>query len=57
MVVHPYLGLPIDEAQIDAVAAIKAVTSLGSSPLQEYIDKVCSSTCPLLPIIERGRIS
>lgn len=53
MAVHPSLRLHIDEVQTDVVAAIRAATFSGSNPLQEYIDGVCSTVCPLFPI--RGR--
>lgn len=54
VVVHPFVGLPIDEVQIAVVAASKTATFSGSNPLQGYIDRACSTTCPFLPIIGRG---
>ena len=50
---HPSLGLPIDEVQVDVVETSRAVAFSGSSPLQEYIDKACSTTCPPRSIIGR----
>lgn len=54
MMVHSSFGQPTDEVSVDALVAGRATVLSGSSPLQEYIDKACSITCPLLPIIERG---
>lgn len=54
MVENPSLGRHIDEMQMDA-HAISGVAALSrSSTLQEYIDGVCSISCPLWPIIKRG---
>jgi len=53
MVVHPSLGLPIEEVQTNIVAASKAAIYSGSNPLQEFIDRACNIVCPLFPI--RGR--
>lgn len=50
---HPSLGLPIDEVQIDAVVANKAATYIGTNPLQEFLDRACSIVYPHFPI--RGR--
>ena len=53
MVVHPSLGPPIDDTQIGAVAANRAVVFLGCNHLQDNIDRACSTSCPLLPVMER----
>lgn len=53
MVVHPSLGLPIDEVQTHIVVASKVATYSGSIPLQEFINRACNTVFPLFPI--RGR--
>jgi len=53
MVVHPSLGLPIDEVQTGVAAASRAATFSGKSPLQEYIDRTCSIFWLLVPITGR----
>lgn len=53
MVVHPSLGQPTDEVRVVAQAASRAAGLSVSSPLQEYIDRTCSTVYPLLSI--RGR--
>lgn len=50
---HPSLGLPIGEVQIDVVAASRAVKFSSSHPLQEYIDRACNTVWLLVPIIGR----
>lgn len=57
MVGHPSLGRPIDEVQIGAVAANRAVIFLGRNPLKEYIDRACSTSCPLFLIMREGQVS
>jgi len=54
MVVHAYLGLPIDEVQTNATSASKVATFLGNNLLEEDIDGACNITHQLLPIIGRG---
>lgn len=54
MVVHPYLSLPIVEVKISAMSASRVIVSLSCTPVLEYIDKACNTSCPLFPIIERG---
>ena len=54
MVQHPSLGRHIDEVQIDAHAVSRVAILSESSTLEEYIDRACSISSPLWPIIERG---
>lgn len=48
IVVPPYLGLPIDEVQVDTVVARKSAVFIGGSPLQEYIDNACNMGYPTI---------
>ena len=54
MVVHPYLGQPIDEVSVDAYTVSRTAVLSRSNTFQEYIYGACSTYCPLEPIIERG---
>ena len=54
MVVRPSLSLPIDEMQIGAMATSRAAVFPGNNSLQEYINRACNTTCPHVPIIEKG---
>lgn len=53
MMVHSSLGLPIDELQTSVMEASRAAVLLGNSPLQEYIDKACSTGYPFLSLTQR----
>lgn len=44
MVMHPSLGLPIDEVKIGAVAASRAIIFPRHNPLQEYINRTCGTS-------------
>jgi len=48
MVVHPSMGLPIDEAQIGAVAASRVAVYTGGTPPEEYMYRACDTICPPL---------
>lgn len=52
MLVHPSMGLPIDEVQIGAVAASRVVY-IGRNPLEEYIYRACDTICTHLSFREK----
>lgn len=53
MVVHPSLDQPTDEVRVDAKGVGRVVGLSGSNPLQEYIDRACSTVWSLEPITGR----